>query len=252
MIIDMEKIRLRQKETDNRTIAKQKDENIMKIKTSGAIIKMQESEKLKTERKELSPAIIKLNNDKEIEDLFIKDITTKFLSGDKICDVSFDNIFEHRETVYNNIIYNDFDDLEDEDDNKKEHQKRIFIDMFKEHESHNDIINYILRKSYKDPEYPDTWCLFYSKQLDRLYGVFVDKYDNKELRQIDYEKDLSDEIINTITLYFTKINYYCKALNPNINNNMQKLNNCVLSLRIIKNNSQLKSFINDIFEHTVT
>lgn len=222
--LEMKRFRVREKESNDRVIAKQKEQDILILKAEARLFKMRESERLKSERQARTPVEIKLDKEKELEKKFIESVEKEHLSQ---CYTSFKDIAKHRNNEYNTFIYNEYDELRSESE-----QAKLFLSIFHNNKSPVGMVQDIIKRSYTSTKYSDIRCVFSSEKLDSFYGVDIDVEGYKELRLLDYEQELAPELITTLNMYFEKIIEYGRYLDLSLSDFVTKLS----SLEFYKKN----------------
>lgn len=197
IIIEQEKTAARVMEITARTANLQIQKEMLQIQYEGKLALVQTSEQLKLARKEKTATIINNNNITNITNNFITHVENTYFP---VSDVCFTQISEHRKMIFNNMCHDpetDYVRISEECDN--------FAHLFVKHSTTRDMLTHVFTKSYNDPEYPDTRCVFYHKQNKQFYGMFIND-GTKQLKPIDYDKDLRPEVSEMISRYVDKLN----------------------------------------------
>lgn len=159
------------------------------------LLRLQESERLKTIRKERTPAVIQqINIDIQINN-FIKNIEENCFH---ICDLPFEYVDTHKDMIFNNLLCDGYSDI------TEEQEAEIFKDLFYNNSSTDKIIKDIIIRSYNDPANQDSRSIFYFKSSDKFYAIFIND-GIKILKMIDYKKDLFPILSHTVNQYLNKI-----------------------------------------------
>lgn len=185
------------REITARTANLQIQKEMLQIQYEGKLALVQTSEQLKLARKEKTATVINNNNIINITNNFITYVENTYFP---VSDVCFTQISEHRKMIFNNMCHDpetDYVRISEECDN--------FAHLFVKHSTTRDMLTHVFTKSYNDPEYPDTRCVFYHKQNKQFYGMFITD-GTKQLKPIDYDKDLRPEVSEMISRYVDKLN----------------------------------------------
>ncbi len=161
-------------------------------------------EELKTERKEKTVHTINNTQIINIQNNFIQNMEEKYAKDDKVVCLDTSRLRKFQKYVG--------DKINSHEDNE------LNIYLFNTSKSSRDFIITIFKSIFNNEKFPKMRFLFYNKELDRFYGIFKN-LDNREVRQIDYEKYI-DVLFKPILIQLCdNMKEYCDKSKENTNMN---------------------------------
>lgn len=180
----------------------QYDTDSRQAKAESRLVIVQESERLKLERKKNTASVINTNILKINISIYTDSIKLKYAKS-KLC---FSNTHLFIEKMFNDLCVED-----------KETRKLRFLYFFHHSTNTPKLVQDIIERNFKNPEYPKARNIFYNYNDKKYYVMYINDGE-KRVDEIDYETKLREMFTNTIRIYFVEIKKYELELSVNIDN----------------------------------